>query len=265
MSPAGAPSATRAPVALRHRRDVRRLTDGQLGDFRQAIAAAQAIGDDRGYQYWAGIHGLPLPISCQHHTDLFLPWHRAYLYFFEKTLQDRVAGVTLPWWDWAHQQHMPSAYDARRVAGRANALYDSSIQQAGRRSSRESRTSRAPGQDGLLPSAQEVEAVLTNRDFFTFQAQLESIHDGVHMWVGGTMGDISVAAYDPIFWAHHAMIDRSWYLWQLRHPGAGPPGTILDRALSPFPITVRQTLDVSQLGYDYAASTAATSGPATHG
>jgi tyrosinase len=252
-------------VALRHRRDVRQLTPGQLADFRQAIAAAQAIGDDRGYQYWAGIHGLPLPISCRHHTHLFLPWHRAYLYFLEKILQDRVTGVTLPWWDWTVEQDVPSAYASRRVDRRANPLYDSPIQTAGRRDPRETRTWRAPGQDGALPRSAELEAVLDNRDFYTFQTQLESFHDGIHMWVGGTMGDISVAAYDPIFWAHHTMIDRCWYLWQLRHPGAGPPSTILDRALAPFPMTVRQTLDITQLGYDYAASTAATTGPPHHG
>ena len=82
------PSATRAPVHLRHRRSVRRLSEGQLADLRQAITLAQGIGDDRGYQYWAGIHGLPLPMYCKHGSPFFLPWHRAYLYFFEKTLQE---------------------------------------------------------------------------------------------------------------------------------------------------------------------------------
>jgi tyrosinase len=103
--------------------------------------------------------------------------------------------------------------------------------------------------------------VLENRDFFTFQTQLESIHDGVHVWVAGTMSSIATSAYDPLFWAHHTMIDRLWYLWQLRHPGAGVPASLLDRALAPFPMTVRDTLEVSQLGYDYAAATAAAQGP----
>ena len=62
---------------------------------------------------------------------------------------------------------------------------------------------------------------------------------------------ISVAAYDPIFWAHHAMIDRLWYLWQIATHG-GQPTSILDRALPPFPLTVRDTLDISRLGYGYA-------------
>jgi tyrosinase len=262
VSPAATPATTLAPHALRHRRSVRRLSAGQLADFRSAISQAQAINDDRGFQYWAGIHGLPLPISCVHHRELFLPWHRAYLYLFEKALQERVPGVTLPWWDWTnHAEGIPGAYAKAKANGRKNPLFDSPIQPTGRETPSQKRTTRTPGSPSGLPSAAEVETVLSNRDFFTFQTQLESIHDGVHVWTGGTMGDIATAAYDPLFWAHHTMIDRLWYLWQLRHPGAGVPASLLDRALAPFPITVRDTLHVSQLGYDYAASTAAAKGP----
>ena len=49
------PAAPRlAPQALRHRRSARRMTAGQQEKLRQAITEAQAIGDDRGYQRWAG-------------------------------------------------------------------------------------------------------------------------------------------------------------------------------------------------------------------
>lgn len=263
VSPAASPpSPALAPKALRHRRNARRLTTGQLGDLRRAITAAQAIDDDRGYQAWAGIHGLPLPISCVHHKELFLPWHRAYLYFFEKALQDLVPGVTLPWWDWTveHAEGIPAAFAARRADGRKNPLFDSPIQKSGRETPSQTRTIRAPGPPGELPSPGLVEAVLDNNDFLTFQIQLEGIHDGVHVWTGGTMGRIPVAAYDPLFYAHHCMIDRLWYLWQLRH-GPGVPAALLDRALAPFPMTVRETLETTHLGYNYAASTAAVGGP----
>src|SRR3954453_15764359 len=262
MSPAGVSAPPMAPAALRHRRDARRLTTGQLADLREAITKAQAVTDDRGYQAWAGIHGLPLPISCTHHSTLFLPWHRAYLYFFEKALQDQVPGVTLPWWDWTRDHtDVPVPYRRARVNNKRNPLHDSPIQPSGRPDPSETRTFREEGQFGSLPTAQELAAVLQNTDFFTFQTQLESLHDGVHVWVGGTMGDISVAAYDPVFWAHHAMVDRVWSLWQLRHPGAGPPASLRDTALAPFPMTVRDTLDLTHLGYDYAVRTTAANGP----
>ncbi len=256
------PTATRAAVQLRHRRSVRRLSKGQLGDLREAVSLAQKIGDERGYQYWAGIHGLPLPISCQHGSELFLPWHRAYLYFFEKALQDQVPGVTLPWWDWRdHSEVLPAAYARARTAeGTKNPLASSPIQPSGRRQPNEKRTWRQPGDPDWLPSAEQVVQVRRNRDYFTFQNQLESIHNGVHGFVGGTMGSIATSAYDPIFWAHHCMIDRIWYLWQLDHPGARLPARYLDLALAPFPMTVRQTLDITALGYDYAAASAAVPG-----
>jgi len=42
--------------------------------------------------------------------------------------------------------------------------------------------------------------------------------------------------------------------------GQDPPAALLDLALPPFAMTVRQTLDITHLGYDYAASTAAVTG-----
>jgi len=244
------------------RKNANGLTPSEVAELREAFEASYQLGDDRGYGFLAGIHGLPLPVYCQHGSILFLPWHRAYLYLFEKALQDRVKGVTLPWWDWTveHQQGIPRAYAVRKAEGRKNPLFDSPIQKSGREATGQSRTIRTPGHPGELPSPEVVEQVLANRDFLTFQSQLEGIHDGVHVWTGGTMGRIPVAAYDPVFWAHHCMIDRLWYLWQLRH-GPGVPGALLDRALAPFPMTVRETLEVSHLGYDYAASTAAVGGP----
>jgi tyrosinase len=260
----GVPNRLQPPTPLRHRRDARRLTAGQLADLRAAIAGAQSISDDRGYQSFAGIHGLPLPAYCTHNSPLFLSWHRAYLYFFEKALQDVVPGVTLPWWDWTLGE-IPPAYARRRVARRVNPLYDSPIQPSGRRRPDEDRTWRQPAAAGELPTPDGLEAMLREGDFTTFQTELEDAHGGVHIWVGGTMGNIAVAAYDPIFWAHHCMIDRCWYLWQLRHHRGGPPENLLDVALPPFPMTVRDTLDVSRLGYDYAAGTTAARGPDHHG
>jgi hypothetical protein len=49
------------------------------------------------------------------------------------------------------------------------------------------------------------------------------------------------------------MIDRLWSIWQLGHPGADPPERYLGSPLPPFPgLTVKGTLDINSLGYDYA-------------
>ncbi len=50
------------------------------------------------------------------------------------------------------------------------------------------------------------------------------------------------------------MIDRLWYLWQVRHGSGGIPSDLLGEALVPFGKTVADVLDVQRLGYEYAAS-----------
>jgi tyrosinase len=255
------------------RQDASALPPADLALLRQAFSAVLGLQDERGYQYYAGLHGLPLPVHCQHGTDLFLPWHRAYLYLFERALQDRVPGVALPWWDWtsdtSHRSGLPSAYaPARLPGGEPNVLQSSPVllPSADVRMLRERlpgvltngrppRTQRDPDVPDELPRRRTVLSLLRAPTFLDFSNRMESVHNDVHGWVGGSMSAVPVAAFDPVFWAHHSMIDRLWYLWQLRHPGADPPTELLDRPLTPFPLTVRQTLSLRRLGYDYSVRT----------
>jgi tyrosinase len=55
-------------------------------------------------------------------------------------------------------------------------------------------------------------------------------------------------------------VDRAWRIWQHNHPGARPPAEILDEALEPRDLKIRETLDVKRLGYDYAGSAATVPG-----
>jgi tyrosinase len=249
-----------AQAPLSYRKNVAMLRGPQLATLRSAYQASMQLSDDRGWQHWAGIHGLPLPMYCQHHTPLFLAWHRAYLYYFELSLKDFEPTVTLPWWDWtsswSHQVGFPVSYTVAQAGGEPNPLAGGPInalaqQQGG--AGAPDHTSRSPDDPANLPTAAQINALLALGDFLDFQQQLESIHDDVHVWSGGTMAEIPYAAYDPIFFAHHCMIDRLWRLWQLRHPTAGVPSSLLAEALPPFNITVAQTINVNTLGYDYAS------------
>ena len=251
---------------VRWRRNVTQLNSQQLADFRRAMKGVQAINDDRGYKRHAGIHGLPLPIFCQHGTNLFLPWHRAYLYYFERALRDIVRGTPHPFWDWTTTQSIPNAYSAEQdAAGAANPLHHGAcdpvaLQQAQAMANPinlPAQTFRQPGLPGTqLPTKEVIDDILDIDDFFTFSRELESWHGRVHVWVGGTghMRHVPLAAFDPIFWAHHCQIDRLWRMWQLRHSPPSFTSTFMGTALPPFPMTVAQTMNVRALGYDYATT-----------
>jgi tyrosinase len=251
---------------------VRDLTLAQRVELRAAFTAMMAISDERGYQYYAGIHGLPLPAWCDrygHGKPTFLHWHRAYLYRFELALRATGHDVMLPWWDWLDQASIPTLYSEKHSPdGSINPLCSVEINslalEQGRRGlgdeeavplSREPNTRREPGLPGTrLPTDIDIEKVLGYSDFATFDSKLEDWHGEVHVWVGGHMTDIPFAAYDPIFWAHHCMIDRIWRIWQLKHPAASLPATLQNQVMQPFGVTAGQTLDTTVLGYDYAAS-----------
>ena len=79
----GAASPQHPAERIRFRRGIYVLSVEQLALFRQAFQDVMNLPDtdDRGYQYWAGFHGLPGRIECDdaHFRPEFLPWHRAYL------------------------------------------------------------------------------------------------------------------------------------------------------------------------------------------
>lgn len=253
------PAAARShPSALRHRKNVQNLNARQLKALGDGFRKFQELTDDRGYGYWAGLHGLPLPYYCQHGSRLFLPWHRAYLYFVELALRDREPQAGLTWWDWtsiqSHTTGVPEPFAVRRVGSGANPLYSAVVPPVARQGGQPRVTTRSPRAPGELPTAAEIEAIVDLPDFLDFSLQLENVHNRIHGWVGGTMGIVAWAAYDPLFWAHHTMIDRLWRLWQLRHPRSGMPESMLHQALAPFSLTVADVLDVKALGYGYASS-----------
>jgi tyrosinase len=123
------------------------------------------------------------------------------------------------------------------------------------------------------PSPEDVEHILGIDNFFTFGSgpmdnqffgALENIHNLIHNFSGGNspypvgpnnefstgdMVDPGRTAFDPIFWGHHANVDRLWAEWQRRHPGRGPDNP--DAVLPPWNFTVSDTTSISALGYEY--------------
>lgn len=163
----------------------------------------------------------------------FLSWHRRFLWQFEQRLQALDAAVAIPYWDWITDPHLPPFLSDPALLASWSVTREWDPTQ--------------------LPTAAEVDVALARHTFGTFQRKLElGAHVDVHVAVGGTMNSASSPA-DPVFWLHHANIDRLWERWRASHPKAKTPD--LTTVLQPpplFAVKVATQLDVATLGYRYA-------------
>jgi tyrosinase len=196
--------------------------------------------DTTRWEYQSIIHSE----SCQHFSWYFLPWHRMYLHRFEELIRATIVELNdeevddqtkatwaLPYWDYSGDRltrQLPHAFRAKFVSddtevGFINPLRDltrNPLMNAG----------------GLLPGdAVKIETTLKVPGFTGAGAfggpgtrwnhwggaagALEQLpHNIVHREVSGNMGNPVTSPLDPIFWLHHANIDRLWQVWLDRSP-----------------------------------------------
>lgn len=232
-----------------------------------AMEKIQSKLDNNSFNWVAGLHGRP-DWYCWHHqrnrrfpdtrAQLFLPWHRAYLHQLEMMLQDSEESAALTYWDWTSDKDIPESHSRQNVDSKPNPLYRYRMRLAATemQPAVNRYTVRRPGMNSFvrLPTRDEVVRLLDEQDWSRFSDALQGLHDNVHVWVGGDMGNPAFAGFDPVFYAHHCMIDRVWFLWQQRHGNGNMPPSLLDMKMEPFALTVRDVMDVQSLGYEYAAT-----------
>lgn len=164
----------------------------------------------------------------------FLSWHRRYVRSFELRLQQAVPGVTVPYWDWTKARSIPAALTDPAL------LSSWSVE-------------RGQFDATLLPTQGLVGQVLKLTPFTPFQSNLEAIHGNVHNAVGGDMG-AAHSPTDPLFFLHHANVDRLWAQWEQSAHGVDPPNATTNLKPRGKIISgkVSSVLDIGQLGYSYS-------------
>jgi tyrosinase len=97
------------------------------------------------------------------------------------------------------------------------------------------------------------------------------LHNGVHLYVGGLWEEPSGASAagtmiydtspnDPVFWLHHANVDRLWSQWEARHPseryspqsGAAQGWNGTDTMWPWHDMTINSLQDIRKHSYRYA-------------
>jgi len=217
----------------RYRKNINCLNSDQLHDLREALAVIYALpaSATNGFDYIAGLHGNPSPSWCIHVSPGFLTWHRAYMAVFEDALRGVNSDISLPYWNWSAgpTTGVPAACTSPTYVNRIgdtvpNPLFAGPIADAvgGGTTSRRPDINTTSFGD-LATGAQNA---MSNNDFNLFQSQLNSAHGGVHGRVGGfggNMSSVATAGFDPIFYLHHANVDRLWAIWQNSNNAPLPP------------------------------------------
>jgi hypothetical protein len=259
------------------------------------VMQARPPADPTSWSYQGAIHAAfaPAPAGaswnqCQHRGWFFLPWHRMYLYYFERIVRaavlaaDGPADFAIPYWNYDSPfpgNTLPPAFRTPALPdGSPNALF---VAPPGR-----ARGLMNGGQISPLVTSSSAAMAMTSftspasgfgggkegpLHFGASLGQLESTpHNDMHPTIGGAaagqcqgglMTDPRCAALDPIFWLHHANIDRLWNNWLASGDGRVNPQeeawltqtfTFADETGAEVSMSVDQVVDsADQLQYIY--------------
>jgi tyrosinase len=172
--------------------------------FIKAVRAMKAntnANDPKSWTYWTNIHLR----QCPHSVPYFFAWHRGYLYYFERQLR-AVSGDTrlvLPYWDYYTNPALPAEFTNPNGG---NPLYIQRVNNNVRQA-----LTMAPFSSTLIN--------FPRNSANAFEPVFEDMpHNPVHDLIGNWMADMQ-SPTDPIFWLHHANVDRLWVAWV--NAGAG--------------------------------------------
>jgi tyrosinase len=212
--------------------------------FVSAVATMKAntnANDPNSWLYWANVH----QNFCPHGVPYFLTWHRGYIYRFEQQIRavSGDASFNLPYWDYYANASLPTEFT--NPANGNNPLWNPRTN---------TNVSAALGYGFTQP-----QWVNFPRNWPTpMEPQIESLpHNQVHNIIGGFMPTMQ-SPRDPIFWVHHANIDRLWCAWLAAGGGRSMPAVndgywngafVYGSTPGMAKIQTRDT--VSTLGYTY--------------
>lgn len=218
----------------------RRMTDQQRDNFVNAVKCLLAVpsggaeytGSRSRYEDLVSVHQKASPNI--HMNPQFYPWHRYFLAKFEQMIREECAYVDpFPWWDETQDSGNFAASPVfgdrwfgaapSPVACITNGAFANQIVHIG--------PNDQISDQCLHRGIDEAATRETNGDFVRFCNSHAGFNDMVqcaesgphafgHNGIGGLMSDVAASPGDPLFFLHHAFIDRNWRAWQVADPAA---------------------------------------------
>ncbi|XP_023001713.1 polyphenol oxidase, chloroplastic-like [Cucurbita maxima] len=289
-----------APGKLRVRPAAHLADQSYIDKYKRAVELMKGLpGDDpRSFMQQANVHcaycnggydqvGFPVEVQV-HNSWLFFPFHRYYLYFYEKILGELIGDPTfaLPFWNYdapggmrmpaMYADHNSSLYDQLRNQNHLPPTLmdldfdgvDSNIGDNAQIRSNLRIMYRQMVSNSRTPKLFFGSAYVAGDEPSPGGGSVENIpHNTVHTWCGDNnepnlenMGNFYSAARDPIFYSHHSNVDRMWSVWKtlggrrrdLQYPEWLDASFIFyNEKAQAVRVRVRDCLDTKNLGYIY--------------
>lgn len=196
--------------------------------------------------------------SSAHGTPEFFPWHREYLYRFEQAL-----GVDMCYWDWATDAQAPevsivNAPNWFGTDGGGGCIKDSYFGQLSYQGECvSSQWDGGSGKIGAFYSIDYVSKIITDaKTYEEFRVPYEgTAHARIHNGIGAMFSKMMSPA-NPVFFAHHANVDRHWAIWQWVHSNDNPKDypKDLSSTVPVYDVTVNQLMNTKSAPYCYSYS-----------
>ncbi|MED6150514.1 hypothetical protein PIB30_073074 [Stylosanthes scabra] len=287
---------------LRVRKPIHLVDDEYMAKLEKGIAIMKSLpkNDPRNYIEQAKVHcvycngGYPQKPPFQnlkidiHRSWLFYPFHRWYIYFFEKILGSLIGDpdFAVPFWSWdsIEGMQMPKHFanpnsslfhNLRDPAHLPPYIVDLNYHVGADSTTQDQQVSYNLAfmyKQMVLANTKEVFMGGVYRFGDQAQPAIGSVeqapHNTVHKWVGRAdlpsqedMGTFYTAARDPIFYPHHTNIDRLWGIWTSLDGGRqdyrddqdwlDSEFYFYDENLDLVRVNIRDSLDTKKLGYVY--------------
>ncbi|XP_053402713.1 uncharacterized protein LOC123550228 [Mercenaria mercenaria] len=204
----------------RTRQEYRTLTDIQRKRFHIAFQNLYRKGILKKY---ALLHRIA--VRLHHGGASFNAWHRVLITYLEEELRREDKTVSLPYVDLRLDHRMDNPVNSflwsKELLGNANGDVVTGF--CAYWKTFRGNLWRNYGRRGQVISPEKVEKILTrcHNEDISFPLKTpgdekemdfvsEYHHNAIHNWVGGDMGDIDMAASDPVFYMVHCFLDMYW-------------------------------------------------------
>jgi len=279
------------------------VDDTYVAKYKKALSKMKALppDDPRSFTQQANVHcaycndayhqvGFPKIDYKVHDSWLFFPFHRWYLYFYERILGSLIndPDFSIPYWNWDNPYGgmvIPSIftdtnsplYDPRRNVDHqpptlVNLDYNKNKDSS--QSPKQQISNNLATMYKSVVSCGKIPSLFLGSPYRAGgepggAGSLETVpHTPVHVWTGDPrqphredLGVFYSAGRDPLFYAHHANVDRMWNIWKTLPRGKRRDFTDKDWLESIFyfydenknlvRVKVKDSCDTKKLGYVY--------------